>query len=80
MPYISKEKPQLGREDIAPMLEKKAICEVNLLNWEAGFLNPISLVLKKGEGEGPVINLSELNGHMMYGHCKGPNSDNKVTS
>jgi hypothetical protein len=59
MPYISKEKPQLGRENIAPMLEKKAICEVKLLNWEAGFLNPISLVLIKGKRKGPVINLRE---------------------
>jgi hypothetical protein len=51
MPYISKEKPQFGRENISPMLEKRAICEVKLLNWEAGFLNPIYLVLQKGEGE-----------------------------
>jgi hypothetical protein len=48
MPYISKE---LEREDVATMLEKKAICDVNLLNWEVGFLNPISLVFKKGEGD-----------------------------
>jgi hypothetical protein len=33
------------------MLEKKAISEVNLFNWEVGFLNPISLVLKRGEGK-----------------------------
>jgi hypothetical protein len=79
MQYISKKKPQLGREDLAPMLEKKAICEVNLLNWEACFLSSISLVLKKGKGKGPVINWRELNGHIMYGYFKGPNSK-KVTS
>jgi hypothetical protein len=34
----------LGREDIAPMLKKIAISEVNQLNWEVSFLNPVSQV------------------------------------
>ena len=83
LPYLSRVPPkwctrmpqdslkvQILREQVASLLQKRAIEEVNCTHPKRGFFSRLFLVKKRSGGWRPVIDLSRLNQFILCPHFK----------
>jgi hypothetical protein len=69
-PRFSREETESLELEIAQMLEKQAISQVDAHSERQGFLSSIFLVPKKDGGHRPIINLKKLNEFIPHTHFK----------